>query len=232
MSTAQKKAVAKVNLAAAARLGAPPMGAPESLMKDHGLLNRILLVYKNLLERYQKSPDEPLHSDELSVAANLMLRYIHGYHEEMEEKFIFLRLKREHLLTPLIDVLWRQHWGGKTLTLRLVAATAAARRHEVGAQRVQRDMAAFVRMYEPHEAREDTVVFPAWRDLVSDREFDVVREKMDAVQERVLGERGFAGALSEISAVERSLGIFRLAQYTPNVPGINKPVPTPQHPGS
>ena len=38
------------------------------------------------------------------------------------------------------------------------------------ADRVANAMAAFVRMYEPHEAREDTVVYPAFRALLKPTE--------------------------------------------------------------
>src|SRR5207237_5266049 len=34
----------------------------------------------------------------------------------------------------------------------------------------------FIRMYNPHEAREDTVLFPAFRKIVSPHEFDALGE--------------------------------------------------------
>ena len=35
----------------------------------------------------------------------------------------------------------------------------------------------FVRMYEPHEAREDTVLFPQFRKIVSKHEYDALGEE-------------------------------------------------------
>ena len=60
-----------------------------------------------------------------------------------------------------------QHQRGRVLTDRvLVATTGAAGLDQRARQALVQDVSAFIRMYEPHEAREDTVVFPAFRDLV------------------------------------------------------------------
>jgi hemerythrin-like domain-containing protein len=40
-------------------------------------------------------------------------------------------------------------------------------------------MQQFIRMYNPHEAREDTVLFPAFRKLVSSHEFDALGEDFE-----------------------------------------------------
>ena len=70
-------------------------------------------------------------------------------------------------MVGLVDVLYQQHQAGRRLTdtiLRLVptSATPGDDRHKL----VQ-TMQAFIRMYRPHEAREDTVLFPALRSVVS-----------------------------------------------------------------
>jgi metallophosphoesterase superfamily enzyme len=50
-------------------------------------------------------------------------------------------------------------------------------------ERVSRAMSAFVRIYEPHEAREDTVVFPAFRTLVGPEELNKLAATFAALQQ-------------------------------------------------
>ena len=47
-------------------------------------------------------------------------------------------------------------------------ATAQALKDEGQRANLRRLLHPFVRMYEPHEAREDTVLFPAFRKIVSE----------------------------------------------------------------
>ncbi|WP_206641441.1 hypothetical protein [Nonomuraea polychroma] len=76
-------------------------------------------------------------------------------------------------------------------------------------------MTAFVRMYEPHEVREDTVVFPALRDVVPPKQFSEMAETFEDEEHRRFGQAGFTGVVNQVADIERSLGIYNLAQFTP-----------------
>ena len=76
-------------------------------------------------------------------------------------------------------------------------------------------MAAFIRMYEPHEAREDTVVFPALRDVVPARQFRDLAEIFEDEEHRRFGQTGFQGVVDNVANIEKSLGIYDLGQFTP-----------------
>ncbi len=76
-------------------------------------------------------------------------------------------------------------------------------------------MAAFVRMYEPHEAREDTVVYPAYRSLLTPAEIGDLGEHFADLQQEQFGRDGFTVMLGRVAAVEQALGIYDLAQFTP-----------------
>jgi hemerythrin-like domain-containing protein len=78
-------------------------------------------------------------------------------------------------------------------------------------------MQAFVRMYEPHEARENTVLFPALRKVVSRHEFGALGEEFEKKEQQLFGEDGFEKMVDRVAAVEKSLGIYDLAQFTPRV---------------
>jgi hemerythrin-like domain-containing protein len=73
----------------------------------------------------------------------------------------------------------------------------------------------FVRMYAPHEAREDTVLFPALHDVVSKQEYGALGEDFEKKEHQLFGKEGFEGIVERVGAIEKSLGIFDLRQSTP-----------------
>ena len=71
-------------------------------------------------------------------------------------------------------------------------------------------------MYRPHEAREDTVLFPAFHELVSQKEYESLGEIFEDKEHELFGARGFDGIVEEVAQVERALGIYDLGQFTPS----------------
>jgi hemerythrin-like domain-containing protein len=94
--------------------------------------------------------------------------------------------------------------------LQLAGATDPGNR-----RRLRTTLQSFVRMYRPHEAREDTVLFPALRRLVTPREYDELGERFEDEEHRRFGARGFEGVVDEVAQLERALAIDDLAQFTP-----------------
>jgi hemerythrin-like domain-containing protein len=74
---------------------------------------------------------------------------------------------------------------------------------------------AFIRMYRPHAAREDTVLFPALRQIVGPAALAELGEQFEAIEEKRFGEGGFASVVDQVAELERALGIHALAQFTP-----------------
>src|SRR5947208_14127508 len=61
--------------------------APEDLMKEHGVLNRCLLIYEEGMRRIQSHQDiEPAIFEQ---TADLIRRFVEQYHEKNEETYIF-----------------------------------------------------------------------------------------------------------------------------------------------
>ena len=76
-------------------------------------------------------------------------------------------------------------------------------------------MTAFVRMYQPHEAREDTVVFPAFRANVTSDELARLARTFLTLQRQQFGPNGFSDYVAKVAEIEQSLGIYELSQFTP-----------------
>ena len=75
----------------------------------------------------------------------------------------------------------------------------------------------FVRMYEPHEAREDTILFPAFRKIVSEHEYDALGEEFEKKENQLFHGDGFEKNVDAVAKLEKELGIYDLAQFTPTV---------------
>jgi hypothetical protein len=73
-------------------------------------------------------------------------------------------------------------------------------------------------MYEPHKAREDTVLFPAFRKIVSKHEYDALGEEFEKKERQFFQGDGFEKNVDTVAGLEKRLGTyFDLAQSTPNL---------------
>ena len=66
-------------------------------------------------------------------------------------------------------------------------------------------MSAFVRMYEPHEAREDTVVFPALRDVLPAPKFRELAETFEDEEHHGSDRRASGESSTKLLISKRAL---------------------------
>src|SRR5262249_14609922 len=83
------------------------ISATEDLMREHGVLNRIVLVFEEGLRRLRGKDDVP--PEVFHKPATLVRRFIEDYHEKLEEKFIFPPFEKAKRLTDLVTALRAQH---------------------------------------------------------------------------------------------------------------------------
>jgi hemerythrin-like domain-containing protein len=197
---------------------AEEVSAPEDLMREHGVLNRVLLIYEEGLRRLRAGQE--VAPEAFLRPANLVRRFVEDYHERLEERFIFPEFERREQQTELVRVLRRQHQAGRTLTDVVLRCAAPAQfRQAARRQELARASTAFIRMYRPHEAREDTVLFPALHGLLSTRQMRELGERFEQEEDRLFGEGGFQRIVGQVAEIERQLGIHDLSQFTPRVSG-------------
>jgi hemerythrin-like domain-containing protein len=186
----------------------------EDLMAEHGLLTRILLIYRHLLAG--QASGQPVPAGHVHDSALIIHDYIEGLHEELEEEYVFPRLMQAGQLKPTISTLLLQHARGSELTQLILAESGGSGSlPTAAADRVTSAMAGFVRMYEPHEAREDTVVYPAFRALLKPTEIADLGERFADLQAEQFGKDGFAAMVGRVATIEKALGIYDLGQFTP-----------------
>jgi hemerythrin-like domain-containing protein len=192
------------------------VGPPEDLMREHGVLKRVLLIYGEALRRLDAKEDFP--PEALADAAGIIRRFVEDYHEKLEEDFLFPRFEKANRLVDLVKVLREQHQAGRRVTdVTMRFVNLQSLRNDSERAQLVNSMRQFIRMYNPHEAREDTVLFPAFRKIVSPHEFDSLGEDFEKKEDELFGEDGFEKVVDKVAGIEKRLGIYELAQFTPKI---------------
>lgn len=216
----------------------------EDLMREHGVLRRVLLIYEQTATRIVRKKELP--PGVIEDSAHIIRHFIHDYHEKLEEEEVFPRLQRAGRLNDLIAILTTQHQAGRRLTDTILQNSQPASAPEPVEKKekmpaameqlygspplifkprkrkpsgpkyeVSTAMEKFVRMYRPHAAREDTVLFVTFRSIVSPREFTELGEKFENRERELFGEQGFEKMVESVAAIEKKLGLYDLSQFTP-----------------
>jgi hemerythrin-like domain-containing protein len=193
--------------------------ATEDLMREHGVLRRILIVYSETAEKLRRDA-AGVDAKAVAAAATLFRDLGEQYHERMlEEEHVFPAVRRAGgEAAKLIDTLEAQHRRGREITAFLLDATKRGSIGAANAAAVSAAMGGMVRMYRSHAAREDTVVFPAWKETLSRAELEEIGEQFEEIEQQQLGADGFEHALESIARVEKTLGLDSLAGFTAPAP--------------
>jgi len=181
----------------------------EDLMQEHGVLERILLIYDECARRIESG--QKLDSAVIANAAGLIRRFVEDYHEKLEEEFVFPKLRAAQREGELVAVLARQHVRGRAVTDAIVELATGKPTPELAHL-----LRSFARMYRPHAAREETVLLPAFRQVVGGKVYLELGEWFEARERQLFGERGFENTVIEVSRLEKSIGIEDLASFTPS----------------
>jgi hemerythrin-like domain-containing protein len=185
-------------------------------MREHGVLSRILLIYEEIIKRLIEN--QALPPEVLPSSAALIRRFIEDYHEKLEEEFLFPRFEKEGKLVDLVKVLREQHQAGRRLTdwIREGAASRTLNDKNNG-KGLGKNILLFIKMYRPHKAWEDTVLFPSIHSLFSPEAFDKLGDQFEDRERALFGENGFARIVAEVAELERKLNLFELSRFTPKI---------------
>jgi hemerythrin-like domain-containing protein len=184
-------------------------------MREHGVLRRVLIMYAEIIRRLEQQ--EPVPVDVLAAAAGIIRHFIEDYHEKLEEDFVFPRFEQAQQQVGLVNILRDQHKAGRCVTDAIQAlATPAAVQGSAERQKLATALRAFGGMYAAHSAREDTVLFPPFRALVGEAEYDKLGDVFEDKEHALFGPKGFEGVVGEVAQLEAALGVNDLGQLTPS----------------
>jgi hemerythrin-like domain-containing protein len=188
----------------------------EDLMREHGALARLLLIYDEIIARLNSGREFP--AEVLANSAGLIRRFVEDYHERLEENYLFPRFQKAKKLVDLVKVLLQQHQVGRRLTDRIKSlATISAIKNPAKKRQLGHYMSLFIRMYRPHKAREDTVLFPAFHSLVSPKEYAAMGEAFEDKEEELFGKDGFENVVKEVEHLEKTMGMYELSNFTARI---------------
>jgi len=189
--------------------------ATEDLMREHGVLRRALLVYSGAVIKLRGDPSA-VSPEALSKTAKLFRAFGEEYHEKkLEEAFIFPAVKKVgDAAASYADVLVAQHARGREITDYIISVTGGAKLGTSKADQLAKALEGFVLMYRHHAAREDTIIFPAWKQTMTAEQLDEMGEKFEDIEHQQFGKDGFDDAVKQITEIESSLGLADIAQFT------------------
>ena len=192
--------------------------AVEDLMREHGVLRRALFVYSEAAARLRSDPSK-LPPGALQKTAMLFRTFGEDYHEKgLEEAYIFPAIKKaggEAAGYP--DILTLQHQRGREITDYILSVTRSNNIGAKDAAQLASALDSLVRMYRPHASREDTIIFPAWKQALSAEDLDEMNDKFEDIEHKQFGEDGFEKAVREIGQVENELYMSDLGQFTSTI---------------
>jgi len=195
------------------------VGAVEDLMREHGVLRRALLVYTETVPKLRADAGS-IDASALNRTAKLFQDFGEEYHErKLEEAYIFPKVKQAGgPAAAYVDTLLTQHQRGREITQYILNATASGHIGTADAEPLARAFEGLVLMYQNHAAREDTIIFPAWKNALSGDELQELGDKFEDIEKAQFGGDGFENAVKQIGDIEQSLGFADIAQFTPSVP--------------
>jgi len=196
-----------------------PVGAVEDLMREHGVLRRALLVYIEVVPRLRGNA-AAVDAAALNETARLFRDFGEDYHEKkLEEAHLFPAVRKAGgPAAACIDVLVAQHQRGREVTDYVLNVTRSGKLAAADALPLAGVLSSFVLMYQNHAAREDTIVFPAWKTALSQQQLEKLGDEFEDIEKQQFGTDGYEEAVKRIGEIEQRLGLADLAQFTPPPP--------------
>lgn len=189
-------------------------GAIEDLMREHGILNRVLLIYEECIRRIESRLEFP--PELLQQSSQIIKDFVEDYHEKQEEDFLFPIFEKQNQLTGLVKTLRHQHLSGRNITHQIFELSRSGLGSDEDERLAVQAMRKFIGFYRPHEAWEDTVLFPSLRKIISANQLEDLGEKFEKNEQQQFGQNGFELYIEKVSGIEKDLGINSLEHYNPD----------------
>lgn len=183
----------------------------EDLMHEHGLLNRLLLIYEKLVTKL-----DTVKNQQITYHVTVIVRkFIQDYHEKTEENYVFPLLLKNKKYVELTNELIKQHNVGRILTTKIMQlSNTKVLLSEADKNKLINYINLFVKLYRYHESREDTIIFAEFRNQLSKKEYETYGEKFEEEEHEKFGDNGYQNFLNIVIMVEKWLGIYDLSKLT------------------
>jgi hemerythrin-like domain-containing protein len=144
------------------------------------------------------------------------------HHQKLEETHIFPAFDAANKMGGLVGVLREQHAAGAQLTGTLKQLAAGFSTKDLEKRRILGSaIHQFGRMYRAHSNREDTMLFPLVRGLITPRAYADLSSAVEKADGAVPANNGFDELIRKLANYENMLGIGDLAALTPRADELN-----------
>lgn len=216
----RRQLIAATSVALASALALPasafrepsPLTAGEDLMQEHGVFGRILLIYQTIADDFQRG--QTRHVDNLLSATKLIVDYIEGHHERIEELLVFPELTKGDKHGDLVATLVHQHQVGKDITTMIQKRFVSKKVSRSNLTDTARSMRAYAAMFRPHALREDTVVYPAIRESMTANQYAEFSGRVRELEDKMVHVGDLQQLVKQVSEIEIALGIHDLSKFT------------------
>ena len=188
--------------------------ATEDLMIEHGILRRIMLIYDEIGRRLKQG--EEFRFQVLVEANNIIRWFMQDYHETNEQFHVFNWFGNSGKMVELVAILYQQHLAGRKLIDKVkILSTEEKLQNPSDRLKIAEFLNTFNQVYRRHAAWEDTVLFPAFRSVISPKDFIGVGETFEREEEKLFGPCGYEKIVGQVADLEKKLGIYDIQQFTP-----------------
>ena len=135
------------------------VSAVEDLMREHGLLDRLLLIYEEVIRRLKSNID--FDNRILPAVVYIVRKFVEEYHEPTEEKYVFPLLIKKGVCVDMVNELIRQHQVSRQITNKIIQLLSSDSEKKSLDYKVKliKLIELFIKMYRYHESRENTIIF-------------------------------------------------------------------------
>lgn len=188
----------------------------EDLMEEHSILRRALLIYEECIKRMNINED--FDPNLLVETTNVIKVIIIFHHALLEHEYIFPRFREADKYVEMCDVLTDQHGkAGEQEELILKYANRDSINNPEEKELLINALKKSIRVFRPHIDREDTEMFPEFKNVVTPFEFYELGKKFKEIEYQKWGENGHRQMVDKIIHVEKALGINDLDSFTPKL---------------
>lgn len=183
-------------------------------MVEHSILRRALLIYEECIRRMNINEDfDPAL---LVETTNVIKVIIIFHHALLEHEYIFPRFREADTYVEMCDILTDQHGAaGEQEELILKYANSESIKNQEEREILINTLKKSIRVFRPHIDREDTEMFPEFKNVVTAHEFYELGKKIKEIEYQKWGENGHKQMVNKIIHVEKALGINDLDSFTP-----------------
>jgi hemerythrin-like domain-containing protein len=175
--------------------------ATDDLRREHQVVGLVVTAMEREAQHIRETGE--IDADAVQNMVEFTRGFTDGCHHAKEERLLFVRLReRSSVAQGPIEVMLREHEGGRARVAAIQEALAAARAGDAAARRrVADNLAGYASLLYAHIAKENNVLFP-----LADRELSDEDQRWLAAEfERLEAEETGAGGHEKYAEIAREL---------------------------